>query len=254
MVVISPQTRIVALDIETTGLSAARHRIIELAAVCWQNGEETGHFHTLVDPRGPIPRGVIKVHGITDSMVRGQPVIHEVLPDFIKFCEADVIVAHNSPFDIGFINTECARTGLTPFTRPVHDSCSLARQRLPGCPNYKLETLKAALNLGRGQEHRALEDARDCLAVFLQCLQRETPRLHLPIEPPPLSEALSPLSDALRAGGTVTIEYRDTRGRLTLREVQPIHIDDKNMMAFCLLRNDQRHFALDRIERVLRSV
>lgn len=252
MLAITPQTRIVALDLETTGLSATRHRIVELAAVCWQHGREIGHFQALVNPGCFIPHGVIRIHGITDTMVSDKPPIKDVLPDFLAFCMADVIVAHNAPFDMRFLETECARAGIPSLRTPVVDTCALAKQRLSMCPNFRLETLKAALGLGRRQAHRALDDARDCLAVFLHCLQTDPPSLHLPIEPPPLPTALAPLREALTTGGTVVIEYCDSRGHITQREIQPIFIDATTMQAHCLLRNDTRHFALDRIQRAWR--
>ena len=251
MISMSPQTRIVALDLETTGLSAIRHRIVELAAVCWQNGQEISTFQALVNPGCPMPYGVIKVHGITDDMVKDQPAIHALLPDFLAFCDADLLLAHNAPFDTRFLNAECARLGMAPLAHPVLDTCTLARERLPGCPNYRLETLKAALGLGRGVAHRGLADARDCLAIFLHCMLPATPTLRLPVLPPSLPEHLAPLSEALAGGAHVIIEYRDVRGRLTRREVRPLFIDTQTMQAFCLLRQDKRHFALNRIERIL---
>lgn len=251
MVELLPQTRIVAFDLETTGLSSARHRIVELAAVCWQNGHEIAHFQALADPGVPIPDRVTAIHGISDAMVAGRPPVRDLLPAFLAFCQADILVAHNAPFDLGFLQAECARNGLECPGLPVRDSCALARRRLPHCPNFKLETLKAALGLGYGQAHRALEDARDCLAVFLRCQQRDMPVLQLPLEPPPLDPPFWPLSDALRRGVAVTIEYRDARGRVTSRVIEPIHIDGRNVVAYCHLRNDRRHFALNRIERIL---
>jgi DNA polymerase-3 subunit epsilon len=251
MFVMTPQTRIIALDLETTGLSARRDRIVEMAAVCWQPGGETGHFQTLVNPGCPIPARVTRIHGITDAMVSDKPSARDVLPAFLEFCRADLVVAHNSPFDVRFLRAECEYLGLPFFTTPVLDTCSLARERLPGCPNYRLETLKAALDMGYGQAHRALEDARDCLALFLHCLRTDAPALRLPVDPPPLPEKLRALCSALKSGSTVIIEYRDARGHITQREIRPMHIDRATVEAFCLLRNEARHFSLERIERIL---
>jgi len=184
-------------------------------------------------------------------MVKDQPPIHKVLPEFLAFCEADVVLAHNSPFDTRFLNAECALLGLAPLSRPVIDTCTLARERLPGCPNYRLETLKAALGLGRGVAHRGLADARDCLAIYLHCMKAATPTLRLPVLPASLPTHLLPLREALLNDSSVIIEYRDIRGHLTLREVRPIFIDTQTMQAFCLLRHDKRHFTLERIERIL---
>jgi len=243
-------TRIVALDLETTGLTCATDRIVELAAVSWQDGEETGAFEALVNPGRPMPPEVIAVHGITDAMVRDQPPIAEVLPAFLDFCRADMVVAHNAPFDIGFLRAECARCGLILFPSKITDTCALARQRLPGSPNYRLETLAAGLGRGEKQAHRALRDARDCLALYLHCLQQ-------PIPPQGrLTEAAQPYLElfrtAIQAGEILLIEYQDSRGRTTRREIQPTLLDEGCLVveAFCHLRQKIRHFHLNRILRV----
>ncbi len=257
MMQIGPQTHIVAVDLETTGLIASSHRVVEFAAVSWQQGRETGHFQTLVHPGCPIPPGVTRVHGITDAMVRDQPRAADVLPAFLAFCDADVIVAHNAPFDMRFLEMECLRAGLAPLHKPIIDTCALARQRLPGSPNYRLETLKSVLGLGHGQAHRALDDARDCLAILLACLQQPLPTLQLPVKPQqPLEPEHAPLQQALEDGGSLFIEYQDTRGRVTSREIRPLMLCLQGgvqvLEAHCLLRGEQRHFSLDRILRMWR--
>ncbi|MHB9024769.1 MAG: 3'-5' exonuclease [Armatimonadota bacterium] len=256
---LTPHTRIVALDLETTGLSPQRHRIVEFGAVCWQDGEEIGHFQTLVHPGCPIPRSATRVHGITDAMVQDQPPIDEVLPAFCDFCRADLIVAHNASFDLGFLKMECARLGLPPLTGPTADTCALARRRLPQVPNYRLETLKAVLGIGNGQAHRALDDARDCLAIFLLCMSDLPLAPRLPIPPTfPLGEEFALLHLALQVGDSVCIEYLDTRGQTTTREVRPLQVSRNGetvvLEAYCLLRNDKRRFSLERIKRMWRPM
>lgn len=256
MFTITAQTRIVALDLETTGLFPQRDRIVELAAVSWQNGREAGHFQALVNPGRPMPPAVIRVHGITDAMVRDQPPLEAVLPAFLDFCSADIVVAHNARFDAGFINAACQRLQLPSFGRPVTDTCSLARRCLPGCPNYRLETLISLFQLGEPQLHRALEDARACLHLFFRCLEdaTEPPPLHGTIPSRTLTGELSPLNEALRTGATLYIEYQDVRGRVTERAVRPIVVDEAPdgtvLQAHCLLRNNTRHFYLHRIKRM----
>ena len=247
MLQLSPDTRVVALDLETTGLSSTDDRIVELAAVSWQDGRETGAFAALVNPGRPMPPEVIAVHGITDAMVRDQPPIADVLPAFLDFCRADMVVAHNAPFDLGFLRVECARCGLTLFTSKITDTCGLARQRMPGSQNYRLETLAAGLGRGEKQAHRALQDARDCLALYLHCLEQPTPalgRLNATALP-----HLELLRAAIRDGETLLIEYQDGRGRTTRREIRPTLLDEGCLVveAFCLLRQSIRHFHLNRI-------
>ena len=248
-----PQSCLVALDLETTGLSAECDRIVEMAAVRWEDGREVGHFQVLVNPGIPIPASAIAIHGITDAMVAGQPAAAEVLPAFVAFCQADAVIAHNAKFDMRFLRAESACSGIPLFTSPVLDSCSLARRRLPGFPNYRLETLKRLLGIGQHQSHRALEDARDCLHVYLRCVQAGLPT------PPaevltgaPDSAHVTMLRQAKDAGQTLMIEYQDGRGRTTRRAIRPMHFDPEYLVveAYCLLRHDTRHFYMERIRRV----
>lgn len=250
--------RIVAIDLETTGLSPVRDRVVEVAGVAWRDGVEIEQFQMLVNPQRPIPPRVSQVHGITDGMVCDQPRIADILPAFLQFCRADVVVAHNAPFDIGFIDAECARCGLTRPPTPVADTRTLARQRLPHCPNYRLETLKQVLGLGEQVVHRALDDARDCLAVYLHCHRRELPPLRLPVRTAhPIPAHLHLLHDVLTQGGDLYLEYEDTRGNTTSRQVRPLIVMQNGSVlvleAHCYLRNDLRRFALDRIRRVWRG-
>lgn len=246
--------RIIALDLETTGLSPARDRVVEMAAVAWQDGTEVGHFQRLVNPERVIPPQVIRVHGITDLMVRDMPRICDILPDFLEFLRGDVLVAHNASFDLNFIDAECARCGLSRPAVPVADTRDLARARFPQCPNYRLETLKQALGISGTVAHRALADARDCLALFLLCQQPEAPALRLPIKPTqPLPDHLDLLGDILTRGGTLHIEYEDTRGQTTQRKVRPLMLCRNGstlvLEAHCYLRDELRRFAVERIRK-----
>lgn len=249
---IAPHHRIVALDLETTGLSASWDRIIEFAAVRWEDGRETASFAALVNPGCPIPADATRVHGITDAMVREMPSVEEILPAFLEFCHADVLVAHNARFDASFLRAACRRAALPMLTTPFVDSCMLARRCLPGMASYGLESLKAALGLGEaGRSHRALQDARDCLALFHRCLETGC-TISLPPAPGAsvLPDSLILVREALELSETVCIEYSDGRGRTTHREIRPLAVDALTIEAHCLLRNDTRHFHIDRIRRV----
>ena len=168
MITLTAQTRIVAIDLETTGLSFSRDRVVEVAAVCWHNGRETGVFHSLVNPERWIPASVIRIHGITDEMVKDQPAMADILPPLLECCDADLLVAHNASFDVQFLQGECQRAGVALRHGMVVDTRDLAKIYLPECPNYRLETIKTVLGFGDQQAHRALADARDCLEIFLK--------------------------------------------------------------------------------------
>lgn len=249
----APELTILAVDVETTGLSAMRDRIVELAAVRWQGGRETT-FSELVNPGRPMPHAAYRVHGISDAMLAGKPPVAAVLPAFLEFCQADMLVAHNARFDLSFIREECRRTGLTPPELPVYDTCAIARQLMPTAPRHSLEGVKGALGFGYGQTHRALDDARDCLHIFLRFMEMgftpEKPRRNLSTGEQTL---VDDLLAAVRQRRRVRIEYRDGRGRVTTREVLPMSWteDDLILEAHCFLRDEVRHFYLQRIRSII---
>ena len=108
------EVEFVAFDLETTGLFPVVNRIVEFGAVRFRlDGRELGTWEQLVDPECPIPPGVTEIHGITDTMVRGQPTVARALPGFLDFLgrtEA-ILLAHNATFDLGFLNFAAAKTG-----------------------------------------------------------------------------------------------------------------------------------------------
>lgn len=255
MSLLPPELRILAVDVETTGLSPSRDRLVEIAAVIWQDGREVDAFDALVNPGCAIPHAAMRVHGITDAMVREKPPVDAVLPAFLAFCQADLVIAHNARFDMAFLREACLRAGLTPLALPVHDTCAISRQLLPMSPSHSLESMKRVLGVGAGQQHRALQDARDCLAVFLKLLERG---YVLQRVVPPLSSEeeglLAAILEALDAEARLNIEYRDGRGHTTTRTILPRgwYDEDRLLEAHCFLRNETRHFYLNRIRRVWR--
>ena len=98
--------KIIAFDLETTGFIAGVDQIVEIGAVRFENGVPEAKFSTLIDPKMPIPPAASKVNGISDEMVAGKPLISQVLEPFAEFCGADILVAHNAPFDYQFLATD----------------------------------------------------------------------------------------------------------------------------------------------------
>lgn len=159
--------RWVVVDLETTGLSSRRDRIIEIGAVAGDGGEITGEFHSLIDIGHPIPWQAQKVHGITDAMLRNQPAPAIVLEEFYQFMGQSALVAHNASFDMGFLRHEFGRLGFG-LTNRNYCTLRLARQHFPQLPNHRLETVFRHLGGvidGSVQRHRALDDAR--MAAFV---------------------------------------------------------------------------------------
>lgn len=161
--------RVVVIDLETTGFSPLRgHRIIEIGAVALQGGGVIGEFHSLIDPGRSVPLAAVRVHGITEAQLQGQPTAAEVLPRLHRFLDGSPLVAHNAPFDINFLRHEFARFGLG-VTPPCHCTLRLCRRLFPRLPNHRLETVSRHLfgDTGSGPLHRALADARLTARVWM---------------------------------------------------------------------------------------
>ena len=165
----------VAFDLETTGLSSAQDRIIEIGAVILKDGKEVDRFQTFVHPQRKLDRKIVELTGITDEMLIGAPTIETVLPQFLEFVGNRVLVAHNSDFDTGFIRAECQRLGL-PYTYTAADTLILSQNLLPQLSKFKLDIVSNALSLPDFNHHRAADDAMTCgliMAKLLNILEEE---------------------------------------------------------------------------------
>jgi len=159
-------------DTETTGLEPSKgDEIIQVGAVHLLNSrllsQET--FDQLVNPGFPIKPEGIPIHGITDDMVRDQPTIDAVLPNFYDFCADTVLIGHNAAFDMRFLQLKEARTGLR-FSQPVLDTLLLSSLIHPGQESHRLEAIAERLGIAVGNRHNALADALVTGQVFLRML------------------------------------------------------------------------------------
>ena len=163
------------VDLETTGGSAAGGSMItEIGAVKVRGGDLLGEFQTLVNPHQAIPPFIAVLTGITDSMVAGAPTIEQALPAFLEFAGGCVLVAHNAPFDVGFLK-HFARLHERPWPRfEVLDTAVLARRVVTRdeAPNCKLGTLAALFGSATVPDHRALSDARATVDVLHAMIAR----------------------------------------------------------------------------------
>lgn len=167
----------VVVDLETTGSAPGTSAITEIGAVKVRGGEVLGEFQTLVDPGGPVPAQIQVLTGITTAMVIGAPRIEAVLPAFLEFARGAVLVAHNAPFDVGFLKAAAAATGHAWPGFAVVDTVRLARRVVTRdeAPNHKLGTLAALFHATTVPEHRALADARATVDVLHALLSRLAP-------------------------------------------------------------------------------
>ena len=144
----------IVFDIETTGFSSIRDRIIEIGAVKVVNGRIVDRFSTFVNPQRPIPFEITNLTSITDEMVMDSPAIDVILPQFLEFIGDGVLVAHNAGFDVGFIEQNCRNLGLNDHFVYL-DTVALARVLLPTLSKYKLNVVAKALNISLENHHRA---------------------------------------------------------------------------------------------------
>ncbi|MDQ3464815.1 MAG: DEDD exonuclease domain-containing protein [Actinomycetota bacterium] len=167
----------VVVDLETTGGSPAHSSITEIGAVKVRGGDVLGDFQTLVDPGAAIPPFITVLTGITDAMVVTSPRIEAALPAFLEFAAGSVLVAHNAPFDVGFLRAACVRMGVVWPGFAVIDTAVLARRVLSRdeVPNCKLSTLAPFFNARTPPCHRALADARATVDVLHGLLERLGP-------------------------------------------------------------------------------
>lgn len=157
----------VVFDIETTGFSPASCKIIEIGAVRVEEGRIVKRFSTFVNPEAPIPFRIENLTGINDNMVLPAPTIDQVLPEFLRFCEGAVMVAHNAGFDMSFIRKNCGDLGIDrEFT--VVDTVAMARFLLPGLNRFKLDTVAKALGVSLENHHRAVDDAACTAEIFVK--------------------------------------------------------------------------------------
>lgn len=158
----------VVFDLETTGASARKGAgITEIGAVKISGGQPVDRFSTLVNPERPIDPFVVRLTGITDSMVAAAPTIEEVMPEFEEFVEGAVLVGHNVQFDFSFVT---AARG-APLPNPVLDTLRLARTLVPGLKRYRLSSLAAHFGVRQVPNHRALSDAAATSEVLLKLLK-----------------------------------------------------------------------------------
>ncbi|MCU4674851.1 DNA polymerase III subunit epsilon [Catenovulum sp. 2E275] len=171
-------SRQIVLDTETTGMNQSGgpvylgHRIIEIGCVEIINRKLTGnHFHVYVKPDRSVDPEAIEVHGITDEMLADKPAFSQISDDFIEFIKGAELVIHNAPFDVGFMDYEFEKLGLSLKTTDIcriTDTLAMAREIFPGkrnnldvlCDRYGIDNSHRTL-------HGALLDSEILADVYL---------------------------------------------------------------------------------------
>ncbi len=179
---LSGNLREVVFDTETTGLNHRKDRIVEIGCVELLNHVPTGEtFHTYVNPEREMPAAAFEVHGLSDTFLTDQPVFAEIADDFVDFLDGVALIAHNAPFDLGFVGAELARLKRDPLEpAEVIDTVALARKKFPGA-QATLDALcrRFEIDLSGRSKHGALVDAELLAAVYLELVGGRQPGLDL---------------------------------------------------------------------------
>lgn len=255
----------VVLDLETTGLSR-NDEVVEAGAVRWRAGRVGESWVALCRPEGGLPEASVRIHGITDDLVRSAPPFAEVLPGLRDFLGARIVVGHHARFDHAFLDRACRRAGLPPPDAGLWCTVRLSRRLFPELPRHDLDSLCVTHGIRRGAAHRALDDARataDLLGILLERAEAlgwsaaETGRLARPPGPAPAAPRVwqpgerAVLEDAMLTGDRIRLEYVSRRGIRTSRDVVPYSVagpgGGMRLVAYDLEAGTTRTFRLDRV-------
>lgn len=261
---------LVVLDTETTGLDPAMgHRVVEIGAVRFENGQKVAEMDQLLQPERRMDPGASRVNGIDDEDLLGQPTFAQIAPDLTQLLDGALLLAHNAAFDAGFLGVEYAIYGTSrqPHTavpaNPWLCTLLLARQHFYfGRNNLSHIAQKLGVRLGRA--HRALNDVYMTAEIFKRMSQQLAQQhrlitvadlLHAQggvIQMPPLPQVETPplIAEALENGRSLRIFYLGPSGE-TQRTITPKYLTQNKghtyLVAYCHSRQDQRTFRLDRI-------
>jgi len=163
----------VVVDVETTGAKTPPCRVTEIGAYRVRQGRIVAEFQTLVNPETIIPPFIVQLTGITNEMVKDAPIFADIAHAWLDFADEAVLVAHNAPFDVRFLNHEIAR--VFPGRRMINShlcTVKLSRRIFPGLLNYRLHTVAEHFAIQILNRHRAADDALATAEIFLHMLDR----------------------------------------------------------------------------------
>jgi len=162
----------VVFDIETTGLNSHTNKIIEIGAVKIKAGRIIDRYSQLINPGISIPHHITEITSITNEQVANQPKIDEVIGKFVDFIGDAVLVAHNAPFDMGFIKRDIKEYLNIDLENSVIDTLQMARDLFPDFKKYGLGDLNKSLGLALEKHHRAVDDSQATANMFIIFLEK----------------------------------------------------------------------------------
>ena len=217
-------TEYIVFDIETTGLSQKKNKIIEIGAVKVKDGEEIDRFSEFINPEEPIPYSIEQLTSITDEMVMHAPTVDVILPKFLEFCGDDIVVAHNAAFDTGFIKKNARDLGMK-FDNTIMDTMTLSHMLLPELGKFTLDRVCKALNVKNEHHHRAVDDANATAKIFVKLYEMLVERGVKTVED--VNELGSASDDTIKKGRTYhgIILAKNEIGRVNLyRLISEAHV------------------------------
>jgi DNA polymerase-3 subunit epsilon len=172
----------VILDTETTGLSADKDRIVEIACIELSNHIPTKNiFHTFINPETKVSADAFSVHGYSDEFLSNKPKFKEIVKNFLDFVKDKKLVIHNADFDLGFLNNELRRLNVKPILKSdVVDTLQIARSKFPGVGN-SLDALckRYKINVEAREKHSALVDCHLLSKVYIELIDKKELTLDL---------------------------------------------------------------------------
>jgi len=154
------------VDIETTGLDPVNNEIIEIGALKLENLKIIDSFSALIKPKTNLPKKIVEITGITEEMLVDKPEIQDVLVDFENFLSDNIVIAHNSDFDIGFLQQNFSRHLNSNMKNKILCTLKISRVIIPNLPNYKLHTIAKYFNVPIIERHRALGDCKTTFYIW----------------------------------------------------------------------------------------
>ena len=173
----------VILDTETTGLSTIeKHRIVEIGCIELNNQIATNKiFHKYINPQRSVSKDAYKVHGYSDEFLSDKKTFSEISKDFLNFIKNKIIIIHNAPFDLSFLNYELKLINQKPINKEnVIDTLEIARSKYPGSQN-SLDALCKRFNIdnSKREKHNALTDCQLLREIYINLVDQKEPKLNL---------------------------------------------------------------------------
>jgi len=257
------ETVFCALDVETTGMRASVHKIVEIGMVKFTFDGVIDEFETLVNPEQHIPQSVTRIHGITNEMVSSSLPVSSIIKKIKSFLNGTILVIQNPGFDFSFLSRAFYDNNIKMDVLYAIDTVRLSKRAYPQLGNHKLDTVSEHIGF-KFEHHRALPDAYACMEIFLSSLSVLDPQkkftlsglasLHGKfIKPKPVLTPPKKIEEVngIKIGIPVTIKYKDSKGNISQREIIPYNIyNEDSIFAYCKLRNEERSFKINRIAEI----